>query len=82
MIYSMATSNAADAPRGLEFLFSLNRLNVAVSRAQAIAVLVASPDLTTISCRTPRQMKLMNAMCAYLEASAAGTGPARTHGDF
>ena len=42
-IYSMATSSAADAPRGMEFLYSLNRLNVATSRAQCVAAVVASP---------------------------------------
>jgi uncharacterized protein len=67
VIYSMATSTAEDAPRGLEFLYSLNRLNVAVSRAQAVSVLVASPELARAACKTPRQMKLVNGLCAYLE---------------
>ncbi len=67
VIYSMATSSAEDAPRGLEFLYSLNRLNVAVSRAQALSVLVASPELARAACKTPRQMKLVNGLCAYLE---------------
>jgi uncharacterized protein len=67
VIYSMTTSSAEDAPRGLEFLYSLNRLNVAISRAQALAVLVASPELSRVACKTPRQMKLVNALCGYLE---------------
>ena len=67
VVYSMATSTAEDAPRGLEFLYSLNRLNVAVSRAQALAVLVASPELPRAACKTPRQMKLVNGLCSYLE---------------
>lgn len=67
VIYSLTTSSAADAPRGLEFLYSLNRLNVATSRAQALVILVASPGLATASCKTPRQMQLVNALCAYLE---------------
>src|SRR5438132_13383125 len=45
VIYSTATSTPADAPRGMEFLYSLNRLNVAISRAQAMAVLICSPAL-------------------------------------
>ena len=53
-IYSMATSSADEAPRGMEFLYSLNRLNVATSRAQCLAVVVASPDLIRVRCRTPR----------------------------
>jgi uncharacterized protein len=67
VVYSMATSTAEDAPRGLEFLYSLNRLNVAVSRAQALALLVASPELPRAACKTPRQMKLVNGLCSYLE---------------
>jgi uncharacterized protein len=67
VIYSMATSTPEDAPRGMEFLYSLNRLNVATSRAQCVRVLVASPALFDVSCRTPRQMELANAFCRYLE---------------
>jgi predicted RecB family nuclease len=69
VIYSLTSSSAADAPRGFEFLYSLNRLNVATSRAQALVILVASPDLATAQCRTPRQMQLVNALCTYLELS-------------
>jgi predicted RecB family nuclease len=71
VIYSMTSSSAEDAPRGLEFLYSLNRLNVATSRAQALVVLVANPDLTRVHCSTPRQMQLVNALCAYLELATA-----------
>jgi predicted RecB family nuclease len=67
VIYSMATSTAAEAPRGLEFLYSRNRLNVAVSRAMALAVIVASPTLAQVACRTPRQMNLVNALCRFVE---------------
>jgi uncharacterized protein len=70
VIYSMTTSSAADAPRGLEFLYSLNRLNVATSRAQALVILVASPDLATAHCKSPRQMQLVNALCSYLERAS------------
>jgi uncharacterized protein len=67
VIYSMATSRPEEAPRGLEFLYSLNRLNVATSRAQCAVILVASPHLFTPDCSTPRQMKLANALCRYVE---------------
>jgi uncharacterized protein len=67
VIYSMTSSSAEDAPRGLEFLYSLNRLNVATSRAQALVILVGNPELTQVHCSTPRQMQLVNALCAYLE---------------
>jgi superfamily I DNA and/or RNA helicase len=68
-IYSMATSSHADAPRGMEFLYSANRFNVAISRAKCVAVLVASPKVFEAECRTPRQMQLANAFCRYLEIS-------------
>jgi len=66
-IYAMATSSAEEAPRGLEFLYSLNRLNVATSRARCVAIVVASPDLIRVQCHTPRQMTLANALCRLVE---------------
>jgi superfamily I DNA and/or RNA helicase len=70
VFYSMATSTPEDAPRGMEFLYSLNRLNVAVSRAQCAAVIVASPALFQVQCKTPRQIELANAFCRYLEIAS------------
>jgi len=67
VIYSMTTSSHSDAPRGMEFLYSANRLNVATSRAKCLCVVVASPRLFEAECRTPRQMQLANAFCRYLE---------------
>jgi uncharacterized protein len=68
-IYSMATSSADDAPRGLEFLYDPHRLNVATSRARALALIVASPALIRVACRTPRQMYLANALCQAWESA-------------
>lgn len=70
VIYSMTTSSGDEAPRGLEFLYSLNRFNVATSRAQALVILVACPNLLRARCSTPRHLKLVNALCAYLERAA------------
>ena len=67
VIYSMTTSSAEEAPRGMEFLYSLNRLNVATSRARCVCILVASPRLFEPDCKSPRQMRLANAFCEYLE---------------
>jgi uncharacterized protein len=67
VIYSMTTSSPEDAPRGMEFLYSLNRLNVATSRAMSNVIVVGSPKLLEPDCRTPRQMQLANALCRYLE---------------
>jgi uncharacterized protein len=69
-IFSMATSSVEDLPRNLEFLFSLNRLNVAVSRARAVSILVCSPELLRARCHTPEQMRLVNALCRYVEMAA------------
>jgi predicted RecB family nuclease len=66
-IYSLASSSHADAPRGMEFLYSLNRLNVATSRAKCLSILVGSPKVFEPDCKTPRQMQLANAFCRYLE---------------
>jgi predicted RecB family nuclease len=71
VVYSLTSSSAEDAPRGLEFLFSRNRLNVAVSRAQALCVVVGSPELFRAACKTPRQIRLVNALCALLEHATA-----------
>jgi len=70
VIFSMASSSPEDAPRGMEFLYSLNRLNVATSRARCAAIVVASPALFEPECRTPRQMQLANALCRFVELAA------------
>ena len=70
VIYTMATSTPDDAPHGMEFLYSLNRLNVATSRARCVCVLVASLELFGPECRTPRQMQLANAFCRYRELAS------------
>jgi predicted RecB family nuclease len=65
--FSMASSSGEDVPRGLDFLFSRNRLNVAVSRARCLAYVVASPRLLDTECRTVEQMRLVNALCRFGE---------------
>jgi len=79
VFYSLGTSTAAEAPRGVEFLFSLNRLNVAISRAQCIAVLVGNPALLDAECRSVEQMRLLNGACRFVEEAAVDrTGVAPT----
>jgi len=65
--FSMATSSGEELPRNLEFLFSRNRLNVAISRARCLAVLVCNPELFHIRCRNAEQMRLLNALCWFVE---------------
>jgi superfamily I DNA and/or RNA helicase len=70
VLYSVASSSGEDVPRGLEFLLSRNRLNVAISRAQCLAYLVCSPRLLEVNCRTIEQMRLANALCRFVELAA------------
>jgi len=77
VIYSTATSSVADAPRGMEFLFSPNRLNVATSRARCVVVLVGSASLLGPDCGSVRQMRLANGFCRFGEMSEGGDVLAR-----
>ena len=70
-VYSMAASSGEEAPRGMDFLYSGNRLNVATSRARCVAVVVASPDLPRVGARTVQQMRLANALCRFVEVAVA-----------
>jgi hypothetical protein len=82
VIYSMATSSA-ERRCGLDFLYDLHRLNAATLLAGALAIIVASPDLIRVSCRTPHQVLLANALCraweTAAEATAAGTYAVGAH---
>jgi predicted RecB family nuclease len=69
VFYAMGSSSSEDVPRGLDFLFSRNRLNVAISRAQCLAYLVCSPRLLDANCRTVEQMRLANALCRFVQAA-------------
>ena len=72
-VYSMASSSADEAPRGMSFLYDLHRLNVAASRARACAYAVASPRLLHVLCHNPEQLRLANALCRYVEYAEAGS---------
>ncbi|HET6694003.1 MAG TPA: AAA domain-containing protein, partial [Pedococcus sp.] len=67
VVYSMASSSAADAPRGVDFLFDLHRFNVAISRAKALSIVVASPALLDAEVHTPEQLRAVNALCRYVD---------------
>ena len=72
VIVSMTTSSGEYLPRNIEFLYDKNRLNVAVSRAKCLAVVVASPELLHIRCNSPEQMELVNTLC-WLREYADGS---------
>lgn len=65
VIFSMATSGGEAIPRGLDFLFSANRFNVAISRARLAAYLVCSPELLQASANSVGDMRLLNAFAAF-----------------
>jgi predicted RecB family nuclease len=66
-LVSMTTSSGEELPRDIAFLFSLNRINVAVSRAQAAATVFASPLLLETPCRSVEEMALVNTLCILRE---------------
>lgn len=70
VIVSMTTSSEADLPRFMDFLYSKNRLNVAISRAKCVALFLANPKLMDIACSTPEQMALVNTVCWVGEVKA------------
>jgi predicted RecB family nuclease len=67
VIYSMTSSSAQDAPRGMSFLYNPNRLNVATSRARCVCILVANPALLEPECGNPDQMRWANGLCRFRE---------------
>ena len=69
VFFSMTSSSGDDVPRGMDFLFSRNRLNVAVSRAQALAVVVCSPRLMWSRSSTVEQMQLVNMLCRFADSA-------------
>jgi predicted RecB family nuclease len=76
VFYSMATSSDEDMPRDKDFLFDKNRFNVAISRAQALSIVVCSPKLLDTRCTTTLQMSLVNLLCAFVEYAAPRSGAA------
>jgi uncharacterized protein len=74
VLFSMATSSGEDVPRSLAFLFSRNRLNVAISRAQCLAILVCSPRLLEARCHSIEEMELVNALCRLVEYAEGAPG--------
>lgn len=76
VIYSLTSSSVDDAPRGMSFLYSPNRMNVATSRARCLAIVVASPTLFYPECATPEQIRLANGLCRFVEMATVVASPA------
>jgi superfamily I DNA and/or RNA helicase len=69
VLVSLASSSSEDAPRGIAFVFNLNRINVA-TRAQCRVELHCSPRLLEADCKTVEHMRLANALCRFVEPGA------------
>lgn len=66
VMYSMAASSGELAPRGIDFLFSAHRFNVASSRAQVAAIVIANPSLLSSNAKKPEQIPLVGALCNFV----------------
>jgi uncharacterized protein len=75
VIYSTAASSVAYVPRGIDFLYSLNRFNVAISRGRGVVAVVCSPALLAPLVRTPEQLHMVNALCSYAERATVSSFP-------
>jgi hypothetical protein len=71
VLVSMAASDADSAPRGIDFLFEKNRLNVALSRARCLSVVFCSPTLLDVVCVDLQRMALVNNVCWANEYSCS-----------
>ena len=75
----MTTSSAEDMPRGAEFLFSRNRLNVAISRARCLAYLVCTEEILNSRARDVEDMRLISTLCSFVEYCTPSVGVSQGH---
>jgi superfamily I DNA and/or RNA helicase len=67
-ILSLCSSFGEYGPRGLAFILDRNRVNVAVSRAQCLAVIVADPRIANATASSIGEMKLVNLFCKLVKS--------------
>ena len=79
VFFTMTTSGAEDIPRGAEFLFSRNRLNVAISRARCLAYLVCTEDILNSRAGDVEDMRLISTLCSFVEYCTPSVRVARDH---
>jgi hypothetical protein len=73
VIFTMATSTGADMPRNADFLYSRNRLNVAISRARALAYVICTEDLLDTRAKSVEEMRLIGTLCSFVEHASRST---------
>jgi uncharacterized protein len=78
VIVSLCSSTLEDSPRGASFLLNPNRLNVAVSRAEALAIVVGCPELMDVRCRSVEEMRLVNLLCHLVQYAEERPQPPST----
>jgi len=74
-IHSLTASDGDSAPRGLDFLLDPNRLNVAISRAQCLSIVVGSPQLATGISNSIQNVQRLSRLCSLMAADSVIGGP-------
>ncbi len=67
VIVSLATSSPDDLPRNVEFFYSKNRINVAISRARTLALVLANPKLLELDAKSVEHLRLVNTLAWVAE---------------
>jgi uncharacterized protein len=73
VLFSMGTSSSEFMPRSADFLFSKNRLNVAISRARCLAYLICTNELLDTRARNVEEMELISALCSFVDRATVET---------
>lgn len=71
VIVSLATSSPEDLPRHVDFFYSKNRLNVAISRARTLALVLMNPRLLELDAKSVEHLRMVNTL-AWAKAHAKG----------
>jgi len=71
-IFSLTASDGDSAPRGLDFLLDPNRVNVAISRAQCLSIVVGSPQLATGISNSIANVQRLSRLCSLMAIGSRG----------
>ena len=63
----MTTSDSDSLPRNVDFFFSRNRLNVAISRSQCLSIVIMNKKILEINCKKIDHIHLVNTFMKLLE---------------